>query len=127
MVSDPLLVGPGIKMPGHPDARMIHGEVFWKCIAEQDPVSLSQARVRVYSPVLICRFHFLSFLTTMVVTAHPHPPPITQQSDRPKAPLYPPEMAAAYPGTRFIRQRRLAEDHKSGCVEYAELYESVEG
>ncbi|KAJ9098728.1 hypothetical protein QFC21_004376 [Naganishia friedmannii] len=37
MISDPLLVGPGIKMPGHPEARMIHGEVFWKCIAEQDP------------------------------------------------------------------------------------------
>ncbi|KAJ9096088.1 hypothetical protein QFC19_007314 [Naganishia cerealis] len=37
MVSDSLLTGPGIKMPGHPDARAIHGEVFWKCIAEQDP------------------------------------------------------------------------------------------
>lgn len=25
-------------MPGHRDAKPLHGEVFWKCIAEQDPV-----------------------------------------------------------------------------------------
>lgn len=38
MVTDPLLTGPGIRMPGHRDAKPLHGEVFWKCIAEQDPV-----------------------------------------------------------------------------------------
>ncbi|KAI5452093.1 nuclear mRNA export, poly(A)+RNA binding protein [Naganishia albida] len=37
MVTDPLLTGPGMRMPGHRDAKPLHGEVFWKCIAEQDP------------------------------------------------------------------------------------------
>jgi hypothetical protein len=87
MVSDPLLTKPGIRMPGHPAAKQLHGEVFWKCIAEQDPVRTTL-------------FPLGPKLT--IFAAHAHTSTLTQQSHGSENPCGLAEMVTAYPSARPI-------------------------